>query len=146
MTEFLRHELLESGIDPEKFIEEFIDWKSRGPEGEDDHRYFGKDGEYGQPTVNRKRVLRHVHLEPEYESPDFAAWDRAWKRESGRRTSDTALVYANGGRHGYLLLTILWEPTAHSVASMATIETRELMNNLAHVADQFIFDGTYEGI
>jgi hypothetical protein len=146
MTEFLRRELLEIGADPEKFIEEFIDWKSRGPQGEDDHRYFGKDGEYTQPAVNGKRVLRHVHLEPADDSPYFAAWDRAWKPESGRRTSDTALVYANGGRHGYLLLTILWEPTAHSVASMANIETRELMHDLAHVAEQFIFNGTCEGI
>jgi hypothetical protein len=42
--------------------------------------------------------------------PYLLAWDHAWKKRRGKRASDTALAYADGGCRGYLLLTILWEP------------------------------------
>lgn len=142
ITEFFRQELLEIGDDPEHLIKEFVDWKARGPAGEDNHYYFGKDAEYREPVVNGKRVLRHVHLVPLTGSRYSSAWDRAWHRGRGKRVSDTALVYADGGRHGYLLLTILWEPTAHSIAEMSSPEDRNLMLNLAEIAEQFIFNGT----
>jgi hypothetical protein len=141
MTSFLREELSRLGTDPDKFIESFSDWKSRGPAGEFDHYYFGKDSEYLRPTLNGKRVLRHVHLVPSDNSADLAEWDRDWRRYR-RRKSDTALVYADGGRHGYLLIAILWEPGGHALAEMKTKESADLMNNFAEVADQFQFDGS----
>lgn len=141
MTDVLRQELLGIGDDPDRFIKEFGDWKSLGPRGEDDNYYFGKDGEYSRPTVDNKRVLRHVHLVPLKDVVALKAWDKAWERHS-RRVSDTALVYVDGGWRGYLLLTILWEPDAHTIAEMATPEHRELMEHLAATAEQFRFDGT----
>lgn len=141
MTDVLRQELLEIDDDPDDLIKEFSDWKSRGPQGENDHYYFGKDGEYIRPTVDNERVLRHVHFVPFTDVIALEAWDLAWSRR-GRRVSDTALVYVDGGWRGYLLLTILWSPDAHAIADMATPEHRELMENLAAAAEQFRFDGT----
>lgn len=142
MTEQLREELIALEADPETFLKAFHDWKSRGPQGEDDEYLFGKDAEYSRPLVNGKRVLRHVHLVPEDEEA-LRRWNWAWSR-GGRRVSDLALVYANGGRHGYLLIAILWEPTAHKVASMQSADDRAFMEDMAHVAEKFIFDGTCE--
>ena len=141
MTEYLRQELLELGTDPEQFIAEFKEWKSRGQAGEDDHYYFGKDGDYARPLVNGKRVLRHVHLIPSDDSSSLAEWDLAWKRKR-KRVSDTALVYADRGRDRYLLIAILWEPAAHDIADMNTQENSDLMHSFANVAEQFIFNGT----
>jgi hypothetical protein len=143
MTEILRQGLLEAGSNPDDFIKEFKDWKSRGPAGEDSHYYFGKDAEYARPIVNGRRVLRHVHFVPLTDLIALPKWDRAWERHS-RRVSDTALVYADGGHHGFLLLTILYEPEAHIIAEMKTKEARELMMDLAKVAEQFQFNGTFE--
>lgn len=141
ITAYLRDELLRLGTDPQKFIEAFDEWKSRGPAGEYDHYYFGKDAEYLRPLIAGKRVLRHVHLVPGDNSADLAEWNRDWSRYR-RRKSDTALVYADGGRHGYLLIAILWEPSGHEVAEMRTQESADLMNGFANVADQFQFNGS----
>lgn len=143
MTNVLREELLELDLDPAWLINEFIGWKRLGLSGEDSNYYFGKDAEYSTPTIDRRRVLRHAHLAPLNDAGTLATWDRAWNRGS-KRVSDTALVYADGGHYGHLLLTILWTPTAHSTARMDTEEARELMLDLAATADQFIFNGTCE--
>lgn len=124
-------------------MEKFAAWKQCGAAGEYDNYYFGKDAEYSRPVIDGRRVLRHVHLPPNDDRRALRLWQHAWKR-NGRRVSDTALVYADGGRFGYLLIAILWEPTAHSVARMATSEDREAMNNLAEAAEQFIFSGTWD--
>lgn len=125
---------------------EFADWKNRGPSGADDHYYFGKDAFYEKPRgESGQHVLRHVHLVPLSNPEDVSAWNRNWERQSGRRTSDTALVYADGGRFGYLLIAILWEPDAHSVSQMKTKEASELMHTFARIAERFIFDGSVIG-
>ncbi|NHZ97468.1 type II toxin-antitoxin system YafO family toxin [Massilia sp. CCM 8734] len=141
ITEYLRGELTRAGTDPDTFIENFADWKGAGPDGEFNHYYFGKDAEYSRPQVNGKRVLRHVHLVPMDDSPRLAEWDRDW-RKYRRRSSDTALVYADAGRFGFLLIAILWEPDAHRVAEMRDQISRDTMNGFATVADYFIFDGS----
>lgn len=133
--------MLSKGLDPDQLIDEFAAWKQRGPAGEYSNYYFGKDAEYSQPVIDGRRVLRHVHLPPNDDRRALHTWKHAWKRSS-RRVSDAALVYVDGGRFGYLLIGVLWEPTAHSTARMATIEDRELMNNFAETAEQFIFSGT----
>lgn len=145
LTEFLRQSLIEMGEAPDAFIEEFASWKRMGAAGANNHRYYGKDGEYEAPLFEGSRVLRHVHLEPADDSPYFRPWDRAWwRRGHGKRVSDTALVYAFDSTHGYLLITILWEPNAHEIARMQSEHDRDLMHDLAAVAGQFIFDGTCE--
>lgn len=131
------------GQDPEQLIAEFAAWKQTGAAGEYNNYYFGKDGEYSRPVINGRRVLRHVHLPPNDDERSMHVWRHAWSRNR-RRVSDTALVYADGGRFGYLLIAILWSPTAHSTARMATIEDRELMNNFAETAEQFMFFGTWD--
>jgi hypothetical protein len=141
ITHHLRDELTRAGSDPDEFLRSFAEWKSRGPIGEFDHYYFGKDAEYSRPLVDGKRVLRHVHLAPLDDSPHLAEWNRDWDKYR-RRTSDTALVYADGGRHGFLLIAILWEPDAHRIATMSDQVSRDTMNGFANVADYFIFDGS----
>lgn len=141
ITQHLRAELVKAGSDPDAFIDSFVEWKNLGPLGEYDHFYFGKDAEYVRPLVAGKRVLRHVHLIPLDDSPHLAEWERDWKKYR-RRKSDTALVYADGGRHGFLMIAILWEPDAHRVAAMADQDSRDTMNGFANVADYFIFDGS----
>lgn len=147
LTGYLREELSllhttpDQFLDPDQFVLEFAEWKSSGSDGEFDYFYFGKDSEYARPMINGVRVLRHVHLAPFDDTAGFAEWNRDW-RKYRRRKSDTALVYADGGRHGFLLIAILWEPGAHEVAEMKTQESADAMNGFANVADQFIFDGT----
>lgn len=143
MTADLRWRLQKIGHDPDLYIQEFSSWQSLGG-GEDDHFWFGKDGAYDQPRGSlNERVLRHVHLTPEEGSPESEKWDRAWERHS-RRTSDTVLVYADGGRHGFLLIAINWAPEGHSIAEMKTMETRHLMEGFAAIAERFIFSGTFD--
>lgn len=130
---------------PETLIKEFADWKSRGRAGEDDHYYFGKDGAYDKPrTSTGGYALQHVHIVPLSDPAGLADWNRKWAKSHGRRSSDTALVYVDGGRHGYLLLTILWHPDAHAIAEMRTPEDKEMMEGLAAVAEQFIHDGSFD--
>lgn len=143
LTDFFRQELVGMGEDPEAFIREFSGWKAMGASGAHNHRYYGKDGLYRTPLVDGQRVLYHVHLEPHDESQYFADWDAAWSRKGhGKRVSNTVLIYAFDLNHGYLLLTILWEPDAHDIADMLTPQDRQLMTDLASVAAQFIFAGT----
>lgn len=129
---------------PEILVQEFSDWKAKGEIAENDHYYFGKDVPYDRPRGSLgEYVLQHVHLVPLTNPECLQDWDRKWKLEAGRRTSDSALVYVDGGRHGYLLLTILWEPEAHTVIEMRTPETRQMMQGLAAIAEIFIHQGTF---
>lgn len=143
MTDLLRQKLLQVGNNPDNFIKQFADWKALGPAGEDNVYVFGKDSEYARPTVNNKRVLRHVHLVPIQDAVALQKWNFGWNNYK-RRVSDIALVYVDGGMYGFLLITILAEPDAHDISKMATPEHRELMINFADTAEQFIFKGTYD--
>lgn len=148
MTAALRQDLLEMGERPEEYIQDFSRWKSTGEAGENSFYFFGKDGAYDRPrSSDNKYVLRHVHLAPPLTSRFHYEWNVIWDRaqrsgkEPSRRVSDTVLVYADGGHYGYLLITILWEPYAHDVAEMKTEEDIELMNDMAFVAEKFVYFG-----
>ncbi|RYE68581.1 MAG: hypothetical protein EOO81_09275 [Oxalobacteraceae bacterium] len=140
MTELLQHSLLTQSIDHITFANKFADWKALGPDGEDAAYDFGKDGYYSAPLVDGNRVLRHVHLVPENDLDALARWNRDWERYS-RRSSDTALVYAQDQLYGCLLIQVLWEPGAHEVSLMKTQQHRELMNGFAQVAEHFVHTG-----
>jgi hypothetical protein len=143
MTADLRRRLLQVGHEPDLYLQEFTSWQRLGG-GDNDHYWFGKDGAYDQPrSALDERVLRHVHLSPDEESPEAEKWDRAWERHS-RRTSDTILIYADGGRHGLLLIAINWAPDGHAIAQMKTTQARHLMEGFVAVAERFVFDGTFD--
>lgn len=140
LTKLLRQALEEDGYDADDFVRYFANWKALGSSGEYSDPYFGKDGEYARPLRDGRRVLRHVHLPPESNPEEVAKWDRASKR-CARKTSDTSLIYAYDGRHGYLLIYIVREPNGHAFAEMATRECKELMEQLADVASAFLHGG-----
>lgn len=130
--------------DPAIFAAEFDRWKRAGAAGEYDSYLFGKDGAYAAPAVGgQPNILRHVHLAP-LGAMALLEWNRQWKRGS-RKVSDRALVYASSPRHGHLLIFILHEPTAHTVARMATPAHRTLMLKFCKIADRFLFDGSVIG-
>ncbi len=158
LTQEFREELEAVGANPDTLAEAFAEWKQGWPKFEDLDYYFGKDGEYHTPTRAGKRVLTHVHMPPEDPdnwpadalplTPDertkiekeIQDWERMWhlRRSARNRTSSRVLVYANGGRHGYLLLRLAREPHGHD----ETTADKQLMNDLADVAEAFIHDGT----
>lgn len=120
----------------------FAEWKSWGPQYENHHFYFGKDGEYARPLVDGKKVLRHVHLRPDDGSVKLPAWERAWRR-TGQKRSDDVLIYAQGTpRVGYLLIAVVLEPNGHDFAEMKTPDDKAWMEGFATAADQFLFDGS----
>lgn len=130
---------------PKILAQEFSDWKAKGKAAEHDHYYFGKDVPYERPLGPLgEYVLQHVHLVPLTNPARLESWNLKWRLNAGRRTSDSALVYVDGGRYGYLLLTILWEPEAHTIIEMKTPATRQMMEGLASVAQTFIHQGTFD--
>ncbi len=141
LTNVFRQALIADGLDPDDFAQYFAEWKEDWPKYELADFYFGKDGDYKRPLRHGKRVLRHVHLAPLDDSPDYADWCLKAKRLS-RKTSDEILVYAQDQTHGFLLLHIAREPTGHELGEMATPTTHQLMNDLADVAEAFIHDGS----
>lgn len=138
-TELLRQNLIDDGLDPDDFAQYFAEWKAEGEAGENLDYYFGKDGFYSVPKRAGRMVLRHVHMLPDDEK-ELAKWDRAWQRRS-RKTSDTALIYAYDPAHGFLLMHLAREPQGHTLAKMETPESKKFMNQLADVAEAFIFNG-----
>lgn len=140
LTEYLRDLLTKAGVDADKFAVKFAEWKAAGPAGEYAFLEFGKDGYYWKPTRDGKYVLSHVHLIPVTDEEALRAWKLAFLRKK-RKTSDTVLVYAADPTHGYLLIAVLREPTAHDIAKMLTDADKVLMNQFADVAAEFIFSG-----
>lgn len=139
MTTLLRQSLIDDGLDPDEFANWFAEWKAEGEAGEHLYYYFGKDGFYNAPKRAGRRVLRHVHTTPDSRD-SLAKWDVAWSRRS-RKTSDTALIYAHDPAHGFLLIFFAREPKGHNLAQMNSPETVKFMNQLADVAEAFIFNG-----
>lgn len=138
ITNALEAQMQADELDPQEFIEAFAEWKS----GDEYGSYlFGKDGAYISPSLfGTPQAFRHVHLVPITDTGQLAAWNRIWKRR-GRKSSDRALVYVDAGRGRYLLIFILSEPDAHSVASMKTQQDKELMRVFLDVAEAFVDRG-----
>jgi len=107
-------------------IQDFIDWKMMPDE---ENYFFGKDA-FG---INSK--VRHVHLVP-LDNPSLKDWDANWEKFS-ERTSDSYLFYVDGGRFGFLLLTIVC-PGAHDVWK----NDKLLIKTMENMAESFIFNGT----
>ncbi len=149
LTALLRQALVDEGFEPDEFAQYFAEWKALGPDGEYGDYYFGKDGFYERPKRCGRRVLRHVHLPPDppeqgqQPSPAFVEWEVNWQRRS-RKTSDTSLIYAEDPGYGFLLIYLAREPQGHKLARMDTPEAELFMNQLADVAEQFIFSGTVD--
>lgn len=139
LTCILHDRLEKLGFKAKEFSLYFASWKALGPDGENADPYFGKDGYYSKPVRGGKLVVRHVHLPPEGKT-DLVKWEKAAKRGS-RKTSDTALVYAQDPHHGFLLIDMVIEPDGHLIATMSTPQSIEMMNLYADVADAFIHNG-----
>lgn len=129
------------GEDPQYLAKTFGAWKALGEAGEYSSIMFGKDAFYERPTGHGGRlVLRHVHLVPVLDREARERWRRVHQR-GGRKTSDRALVYAQDARHGFLLIHIAEEPTAHAMALMEDPKSNMLMQLFAQVAQEFIQTG-----
>lgn len=139
LTEHLRSQFDDGGAD---LLRMFSDWKALGPAGEYHHYYFGKDGEYDRPLVDGKKVLRHVHILPDDNSPYMANWNRDWKYKTRKRSDDVLIYSPYSQRFGYLLIAVILEPNGHDFAEMRTPEDAAAMGGFASVADQFLWDGT----
>ena len=141
LSGLLRENLVADGFDPDEFAKYFADWKALGAAGEYADPYFGKDGLYDRPLRSNKRVLWHVHLRPASDPVACAEWDR--QHDLGtRKTSNAVLVYVFDPVNGYLLLHLIHEPNGHSFSSMATADSSQFMNQLADIAEEFIYFNT----
>lgn len=138
ITSALKGQMLSDGLDPNELARRFAEWK----EGDEYGSYlFGKDSAYVKPLVDGAQyALRHVHLVPLADMFQLAAWDKAWGRR-GRKTSDRCLVYVKDTQGTYLLIFILSEPDAHTVAQMKDSQCREIMEGFANVAAHFLDTG-----
>lgn len=115
-----------------ELVQKFTEWKSGDP---DDHYWFSKDvrGDDGN--------LYHVHLVPNNVQADRKAWNVLWSQKPRRpwlRRSDRYLLYANGGRHGFLLIALLEDPGAHQLWERASQKDRE---DFEIVAENFVYFG-----
>lgn len=140
LSVLLRDDLKSEGYDPYDFGHYFAEWKSLGPAGEYADPYFGKDSLYERPLRNNTRVLRHVHLRPEGFPDKIKEWDRLHDL-GARKTSNAVLIYVYDPVHGYLLLHMVREPDGHVFSEMKTPDTDLFMNQLADVAEEFIYFG-----
>ena len=112
----------------------FTEWKSRGSDGEYHSYLFGKDSAYTTPKVGGiPYTLRHVHLVPITQADLLLRWNKAWNTKS-RKTSDRVLVYVDDGATNVLLIFILPEPDAHTIARMQTSDDKAIMLGFAEVA------------
>ncbi len=98
---------------------------------------FGKDSAYHTPKLTSPNDrLMHVHLVPILDQGALVAWEQAWRRRT-RKVSNRVLVYADNRKGEYLLIYVLNEPDAHSIAAMQTVEDAETMAFFAQVAEAF---------
>jgi hypothetical protein len=140
ITSALQKSLEDDGFDVADYLQYFAKWKADWPANEYSDPFFGKDGEYDRPLRGGKRILRHVHLPPEADENQVERWEKLADRNS-RKTSDTALIYAEDRAYGYLLIAILKEPRGHDVPEMETPKAIELMEWCADIADHFQMTG-----
>lgn len=137
-TQAFQSQIAALGANSAEFVALFDDWKRQGEYGS---YFFGKDGAYSGFRVDGVTVdFRHVHLLPVTDTIALKKWQLAWRRRS-RKVSDKALVYSQDDRGNYLLIFILYEPTAHLIAQCRTQEHREIMQGFASAAEAFIFNG-----
>lgn len=140
ITRYLEEILSSGNADITSLVKDFHDWKIQGKDGEFKSPLFGKDGAYFKPLVNgEKYALHHVHLPPMLDKQQKKRWinDFNWKRT---KTSDRVLVYVKDNLNNYLLITIFSEPDAHEIANMKNKENTDIMNHLAKVAEEFIYN------
>ena len=92
-----------------QLLKDFRAWVDLGPQGEDEHPVFGKDGK------NRdSNVLWHVHIIP-LDTAAQAQWEDDFENFR-KRTSDRLLFYAyDGDRIGYLLIDVIDDPNGHEI-------------------------------
>lgn len=129
----LSDRLIQAGLNPNQLLQDFSDWKnSADPENS---YLFGKDAF----NLNSS-TLRHVHIVPLLVKQDLEKWDLAWSRYA-RRTSDRYLFYADGGaREGFLLISILDDPGAHTIWNSGS-HNQQLLNAWEQIAENFTIHG-----
>jgi len=158
LTRVFREALLAIGEDPEFFAGTFADWRRNWPRWEDKDWSFGKDNAYRALQPGKNNVLRHVHMPPndpatwpqpsgytpEEETKikaEFANWEKHWDLEdkscAQNRVSSRVLVYVDGGRHGFLLMHLGFEPDGHDDIT----NDKATMKSWAEVAERFQYNG-----
>lgn len=138
ITNAFRARFIAIGVNPDKFIEVFAEYKSGPPLGD---LLFGKDEGYHAPKVDGvPLVLRHVHMIPQDDVEEVRQWRENYKY-GRQKTSDRALVYVTNAKGDHLLMGILEEPGAHEVCKMKTPEDAALMKKFAIIAAVFLKTG-----
>lgn len=136
ITEHLEQHFLSNNADINSFVNELK------IKGEYESPLFGKDSGYFKPAINgEKYILRHVHLPPLVDKQQKKKWLSAFKTR-GRKTSNRVLVYVKNDKDNYLLINIFSEPDAHEIAEMKSKENMDIMNFLAKVAEEFIYNNS----
>jgi hypothetical protein len=114
-------------------VGKFTEWKS----GLEDGHYW-----FSQNKLGDDGLLFHVHLIPNNEVVARQVWNRLWRgppKRPWKRRSDRYLLYADGKRHGYLLIALLEDPGAHELWLPSN---RKLLQDFVVVADNFDFNGS----
>lgn len=142
VTNAFRTRLQEFGINVDVYTAMFSEFKSGDPL---DHLIFGKDSAYKTPEVaGQIYTLRHVHVMPVADPVQNAAW-RELARKKAEKVSDRALVYVTDAGNNHLIIYLLEEPEAHTIARMGTEEHKLLMTKFAAIAAEFLKSGKVIG-
>jgi hypothetical protein len=121
------------GEDPDRLVHEFEKWK-----GDPDGRQtiiFGRD-----VANTGSRYVRHAHMIPMNDADNLALWKKIYAKNKKYNSyqpqlSDRYLIYANGGRYGYLMMDIINDPGAHRIW---TARFKAVRDHWEEVATDFV--------
>ena len=138
ITNAFRTRLENLNINVDVYMTLFSEFKAGDPL---ENFIFGKDSAYKTPEVGGHiYTLRHVHMIPASDPVKRAEWE-ALARQKKQKVSDRALVYVTDAGDNHLLIFLLEEPEAHTIARMATEDHKILMKKFASIAAEFLKSG-----
>lgn len=76
---------------------------------------------FGRDVANiGSQYVRHAHMIPINDANNLALWKKIHAKNQKynrhqHQLSDRYLIYANGGRYGYLIMDIINDPGAHQI-------------------------------
>ncbi|NHZ60913.1 hypothetical protein [Massilia genomosp. 1] len=121
------------GVSLDRLVDAFEKWKS-DPDGRQT-LVFGRD-----IANTGSRYVRHVHMIPVNLVDDLAVWKNIYaknkKFKSNRpQLSDRYLIYADGGRYGYLIIDMINDPGAHEIW---TARFKRVRDEWEEIASDFV--------
>ncbi|MDQ1922150.1 hypothetical protein [Massilia pseudoviolaceinigra] len=92
---------------------------------------------FGRDVANMgSRYARHAHMVPVNDADKLALWKKTWAKNrkhnsNQHQLSDRYLIYADGGRYGYLIIDIINDPGAHKVWTAKFTAVRDMWEEIA---------------